>query len=73
MTDNINKNKDQLDDSIYNELTFDTNSFCLSIGTKDPLPVVTVRIRGDNKHRATTDYGITFLWDSGATDSMINI
>ena len=52
VTDNINNNKDQLDDSIYNELTFDTNSFSLSRGTKYPLPVVTVRIRGDNKHRA---------------------
>ena len=41
VTDNIRTNKDQLNKAIYNDLTFDTSIFNSSIGTKDPLPVVT--------------------------------
>ena len=37
------------------------------------MPVVTISLQGVNKHRSTTIAGIKFLWDSGATDSMINI
>ena len=35
-TDSIKTNKDQLNDTIYNEPTFDTNSFDFSSGTRDP-------------------------------------
>ena len=38
MTNNINKNKNQHNDTIEYELKFD-NKFSLSNGTKDPLPV----------------------------------
>ena len=59
VTNNIKTNKDQLNDTIYNELTFDANIFNLSSGTKDPLPVVTVSLQGGNKHRKTTISGLT--------------
>ena len=73
LTNNLNTNKDQLNDSIYNERLIDTSIFNSSSGTRDPLPVVTVTLRGVNKHRATTVYGTTCLCYSGATNSMINI
>ena len=73
VTDNRKKNKYQLNDSIYNEPTFYSNSFNLSSWTRDPLPVVTVSLRGVNKHRETTVDSITCLWDSGDTDIMIKI
>ena len=52
---------------------FDHNSFNWSSGTRDPLTVVTVSLRGGKKHRSTTVDGLTFLWDSGATNIMIKI
>ena len=73
MSENIKTNKDQLNDAIYNEPMFDTNSFNSSSGTRDPLPVVTVTLQGGKKHIAMNVSGIIFLWDSRATDSMINI
>ena len=70
---NLKTNKDQSNEAIDNELTFDTSNFNLSTGANNPLPVVTVSLQGGKKHRATTVSGITCLWDSGATGSMINI
>ena len=72
MTDNIKTNKDQHNDVIENEPNFD-GSFNLSRRTKDPLPVVTIRLRGVRKHRATTVDGLTCLWIIGATNRMIKI
>ena len=72
VTEKINTNKDQLNDSIYNEPTFDTNSFNSSSGTRNPLPVVNVTLRGGKKHIAMTVAGLKFLWGSGATNRMIN-
>ena len=69
MTDNINTYKYQHNDPIYNDPTFDTNSFNLSSGTKDPLPVVTVSLQVGKEHRELTAVGLTCLWDSGATVS----
>ena len=69
---NIKTNKYQHNDAIYNDLTFDTNSFNLSNGTKDPLPVVSVSLRGGKKHISMNVSGITCLWDSEATNIMIN-
>ena len=70
MTNNINKYKYKYNYAIKNKPKFDS-SFILSSGTRDPLPVVTVNLRGCKKHRATTVSGLTCLWDSGATDGMI--
>ena len=68
---NINTIKDQLNEAIYNEPTYDTSSFNSSSGTIDPLPVVTVTLRGGKKYRATTVAGITCMGYIRATDSMI--
>ena len=73
VTYNLKNYKDQINEAINREPTFDASSFNLSSGTRDPLPVVTVSLLGVNKHRAITVAGITCLWDSGATDSMIKI
>ena len=70
MNNNTKTNKDQRDDVIGNDPKFDS-SFNLSSGTKDPLPVVTVSLRGGKKYTATDASGIICLWDRGATNSMI--
>ena len=67
VTKNLNIYKDQSNEAINSEPTFDISSFNLSSGTSDPLPVVTVSLWVGKKHRATTVEGITCLWDSGAT------
>ena len=72
VTNNINTNEYQLNYAIYNEPTFDTISFNSSSGNRDPFSVVTVTFRGGNKNRAIIVAGITCLWDSGATESIIN-
>ena len=72
VNNNINTNKDQPNEAIYNETTFDNISFNPSRGTRDPLPVVTVTLRGGKKYIATDVAGLTCLWDIGATDIMIN-
>ena len=71
MTNNIKDYNDQYNDAIDNKPTLDNSSFNLFSGTRYPLPVVTVYLRGGKKHRATLAAGITCLCDSGATDSMI--
>ena len=71
VTYNIKKNKDKLNYSIYNDPAFDTNSSNLSRGTRYPLPVVTVTLRGGKKRRATAVAGISCVRDSGATNIMI--
>ena len=73
MTNNIKTNKYRHNDAINNDSTFDTNIFNLSIGNKYTLPVVPVSLQGVKEHRARTVAGLTFLWDSRATDSMIKI
>ena len=72
VTNNRKTNKDQLNEVTKNETTFDTNSFNLSSCNIYPLPVVTVYLRGGKKHRATAVAGLTCLWDSRATNTMIN-
>ena len=47
VTNNI-YNKDQCSDAIKYEPKFD-GKFCLSSGSKDPLPLVTVSLQGDKK------------------------
>ena len=73
VTNNIKTNKYQHNDVIYDELTFDTNSFFFSSGTKDPLPVVTASLGGGKKHRTKTVSGLTCLWYSRTNNSMIKI
>ena len=51
VTNNIRDYNDQYNDAIDNEPTLDNSSFNLSSGTRDPLPVVTVSLRGGKKHR----------------------
>ena len=58
VTNNLKTNKYQSDEAINNQPTFDTNNFDLSSSTSDPLTVVTVSLRGRNKHRATTVAGL---------------
>ena len=72
VTNNIKTNKDHIIDAIYDETVFNTNSFNSSIGTRDPLPVVTSNLLVFNQHRVTTVAALTCLWDIRATDSMIN-
>ena len=72
VTNDIKTNEDQHNNAIKNDPKFD-NDFSLSSRTKEPLPVVTVSLRGGNEHRLTTVSGTTYLWYSGATDSMIKI
>ena len=71
MTDNIKKNKNQHNDAIEYEPNFD-NDFILSSRTKEYLPVVTVRLRGGKKQRETIILVLIYLWDSRATDNVIN-
>ena len=73
VTNNINTNKYQLYDAIYDKPTFDTSIFNSSSRTREPLPLLTVTLREYKKHRATTVAGITCLRDSGATNSIIKI
>ena len=54
VTNNIKINKDQLNEAIYNELTFYTNSFNSSSRTRDLLPVVNFTHQGGKKHISTT-------------------
>ena len=71
VTNNLKTTKDQLNEAINNEPTFDTNIFNLSSSTSDPLPVVTVSLWGGKKHRAKNVAVLTCFWDSGATNNMI--
>ena len=59
VTNNIEINKYQLNDAIYNELTFYTSNVASSTGTRYPLSVVTVTLRGGKKHKSITVSGIT--------------
>ena len=72
MNDNIKKNNNQHNDDIENDPKFD-NQCILPSRTKDPLPVVTVRLIGGKKHRAIMVSILTCLWYSGANNSIIKI
>ena len=71
VTNNLKTTKDKLNKAIKNEPAFDTDSFNLSSGTRNPLPIVNVSLRGGKKHRAMAVAGLKCLWDSGATDITI--
>ena len=73
VTESLNNYKDQSNESINSQTTFDTINSNLSSGTSDPLSLVTVFIQRGKKHRATNISGLTCLWDSGDTNSMIKI
>ena len=73
MTDNLNNYEYQSNEAINSEPKFDNSSFNLSSGTSDLIPVVNVSLRGGEKHRARIIAGITCLWNSVATDNMIEI
>ena len=59
VTENLKNYKEQSNEAINSEPTFDTSNFHFYSGTSNPLPVVTVSIQGGNKHRATTVADIT--------------
>ena len=69
VTNNINNKYPCIDNIEYGPKFYGT--FIFYSGNKDTLPVVTVRLRGGKKHRATIIYCLKCLWGSGATDSMI--
>ena len=73
VTDNLNNYKYQSNEAIKSYPKFDNSSFNLSRGTSYPLPVITVSLRGGNKHRATTVAGLTCMWDKRATNNIIKI
>ena len=64
------KNKNQHNYAIEYEPKF-YSTFSLSSGTKVPLPVLTVSLRGGKKQKAISFSVRTCLWDIGATDTMI--
>ena len=72
MIDNIKKNENQHNEVIGNDPRFD-NTFSLSSGTKDTLPLVTVSLRGDKKQSETMVSDLTCLWDTRDTDRIIKI
>ena len=59
VTNNIKDYNYQYNDAIDNEPTFDNSNFSLYSGTRYPLPVVTISLRGGKKQRATIDAGLT--------------
>ena len=69
VTNNI-KNKYQCNDAIEYEPKYDNKS-SLSSGTKDPLTVVTVSLRGGKKHRETIIASLICLWGIRATVRVI--
>ena len=71
MKENLKNYKDQSNEAINSDPKFDNSSFNLYSGTSDPLPVVTVFLRGGNKHRETIVAGLKCLWDIRSTNSMI--
>ena len=73
MTENLKSYNNQINEDIDNDPKFDNSGFNLSSNTGEPLPVVTVSLRGGKKHRAIVVAGITCLCDSGSTNIMIKI
>ena len=71
VTENLKNYQDHSNEAINSDPTFDKSSFNLSSGTNNPLPVVNVYLQGVNTHIETTFYGLTCLWESGATNIMI--
>ena len=70
VTDNIGKDKNKHNYAIEYEPNLD-DKFNLSSGTKDPLTVETVRLRGGKKYKDTMTDRLTYLCDSGDNNSMI--
>ena len=71
MTNNLNINKYQINESIKNEPPFDANIFNSHSSTSDPLTVVPVSLRGGEKRISTTVAGLSCLWDSRTTNIMM--
>ena len=69
--ENLNNYKDQSNEAINSELIFDTSSSNLSSGNSNLLPVVTVYLQEENKHRAKNVAGLICLWGIRATYGMI--
>ena len=67
---NINHN--QVNDTIYNELKFYGSNNLVNNTVEDSLTILTIMLRGGKYSRQTFKSGLTYLWVSGDTDSMIN-
>ena len=70
MTNDI-KNEYECNDDIDYEPKFERRFSLYSDSNRDPLTVLTFALKTGNKNGANIISGLTFLWDSGATDSMI--
>ena len=68
---NINHN--QVNDAIYNELKFDGSNNLVNNTVEDSLTILTIMLRGGKYSRQTFKSGLTCLYNSGATDSMIKL
>ena len=68
---NININNNQVNDAVNNKLEFDSSNSLSNNPVKDPLPIVTVILRGGKKSRKILNSDLICLWDIGSTDRMI--
>ena len=67
------KKTHKLNDIINNKLKYDISNSIFNNPLEDPLPIVTIRTRGEKKSRHTLNSGLTCVWDSGSTEIMINL
>ena len=68
--DNLD-NKYKFNDVIVYEPKFNSEFSLPSNPSMDPLPLLSVRLGGGKKNKATINLGLTFLWYSGATNSTV--
>ena len=61
----------KLNDVVANELKFDINPSLADIPVKEPQPLVTIILIGGKKSRNTLLYGLTCLWHSRDSGSII--
>ena len=69
MITNVNTN--EVKDVIDNELKFDSKNSLANDNVQDNPPIVNISLRSGKKSRKTFNQGLTCLWYSGATKSMI--
>ena len=65
------KELNQLNDFMEHEQKFDSISELYICKTMYPLPLATVSLWWGNSYRSTIVSGMTYIWDSGATNIMI--
>ena len=70
MSTNIKTNK--VNYAMDNALEFDSSNSLDNDTVKDPLPIVTIILRGSKNYIQTLNSGLTYLWESGSISSIIN-